>query len=80
MSSLDLSPACLAEIGIMDTETKTSEQSLFRQVMELRDVHLLAAFVLCYVGAEVTLGGTCPHSGRPTTSDLYDELRLQDGL
>ncbi|KIJ59387.1 hypothetical protein HYDPIDRAFT_33252 [Hydnomerulius pinastri MD-312] len=48
---------CLAQIGITDTEKGTSERSPFRQIFALKDVHLLAAFILCYVGAEVTLGG-----------------------
>ncbi|KAF8439080.1 major facilitator superfamily domain-containing protein [Boletus edulis BED1] len=48
---------CLVEIGIMDTEKGTSTESQFRQIMALKDVHLLALFIFCYVGAEVTLGG-----------------------
>lgn len=50
---------CLAEIGIMDTEERTGAHSPVRQILALKDVHLLAAFILCYVGAEVALGGTC---------------------
>ncbi|KAG6377549.1 major facilitator superfamily domain-containing protein [Boletus reticuloceps] len=48
---------CLVEIGIMDTENGTSTESQFRQIMALKDVHLLALFMLCYIGAAVTLGG-----------------------
>lgn len=43
---LDPLLACLAEIGIIDTEKRTSEQSPFGQILGLRDVHLLAALIL----------------------------------
>ncbi|KAG1840110.1 MFS general substrate transporter [Suillus tomentosus] len=48
---------CLSEIGIVDSDNSTSEHSHLRQIFANRDVHLLAAFTLLYVGAEVTLGG-----------------------
>ncbi|KAG8216750.1 hypothetical protein J3R82DRAFT_6965 [Butyriboletus roseoflavus] len=48
---------CLAEIGITDTEKGTSKQNPVRQILALKDVHLLAAFLLCHIGAEVTLRG-----------------------
>ncbi|KAG1823599.1 MFS general substrate transporter [Suillus subaureus] len=48
---------CLAEIGIMDVDNSTSEHSHLRQIFANKDVHLLAAFALLYVGAEVTVGG-----------------------
>ncbi|KAG2357350.1 major facilitator superfamily domain-containing protein [Suillus spraguei] len=45
------------EIGIVDVDNSTSEHSHFRQIFANKDVHLLAAFILLYVGAEVTVGG-----------------------
>ncbi|KAG1745200.1 MFS general substrate transporter [Suillus lakei] len=48
---------CLAEIGIVDVNNNTSEHSHLRQIVANKDVHLLAAFALLYVGAEVTIGG-----------------------
>ncbi|KAG1876342.1 major facilitator superfamily domain-containing protein [Suillus subluteus] len=40
-----------------DGEKGTSEKSQFNQILRLREVHLLAFFILIYVGAEVTMGG-----------------------
>ncbi|KAG1800264.1 MFS general substrate transporter [Suillus plorans] len=48
---------CLSEIGIVDSDNNASEHSHLRQIFGNKDVHLLAAFTLLYVGAEVTLGG-----------------------
>ncbi|KAF8841279.1 MFS general substrate transporter [Paxillus ammoniavirescens] len=48
---------CLAEIGISAEPRNASEHSHFRQIFALKDVHLLASFILFYVGAEVTIGG-----------------------
>ncbi|KAH0839564.1 MFS general substrate transporter [Lanmaoa asiatica] len=48
---------CLAQIGISSGPKQTSEHSHFRQIFTLKDVHLLASFILFYVGAEVTMGG-----------------------
>ncbi|KAG6377546.1 major facilitator superfamily domain-containing protein [Boletus reticuloceps] len=48
---------CLAEIGYPAGEQSESENSHFRQIFALKDVHLLAMFILVYVGVEVTLGG-----------------------
>ncbi|KAG0695920.1 MFS general substrate transporter [Suillus ampliporus] len=48
---------CLAEIGIVDTDNDTSEHSHLKQICANRNVHLLAAFALLYVGVEVTIGG-----------------------
>jgi len=48
---------CLAEIGIVDADHSSSEHSHLRQIFANKDVHLLAAFILFYVGAEVSLGG-----------------------
>ncbi|KAH7923445.1 MFS general substrate transporter [Leucogyrophana mollusca] len=48
---------CLAQIGQEPGEKDTSENSQFRQILGLKDVHLLAFFILVYVGVEVTVGG-----------------------
>ncbi|KAG2109891.1 MFS general substrate transporter [Suillus discolor] len=48
---------CLSEIGIVDSDNDASEHSHLRQIFANKNVHLLAAFTLLYVGAEVTLGG-----------------------
>lgn len=48
---------CLITVGEAVGETGTSEQSPFRQIMSLKTVHLLAFFILVYVGVEVTIGG-----------------------
>ncbi|TFK61130.1 MFS general substrate transporter, partial [Pluteus cervinus] len=49
---------CLAQIGQPVTlEQDTSEKSTFKQIMGLRVVHLMAFFILVYVGVEVTFGG-----------------------
>ncbi|KAG2343075.1 MFS general substrate transporter [Suillus weaverae] len=48
---------CLSEIGIVDVDISTSEHSHLRQIFANKDVHLLASFLLLYVGAEVTVGG-----------------------
>jgi len=44
---------CLAQIGQAPQEQGTSQQSKFRQVFGLKSVHLLAFFILVYVGIEV---------------------------
>ncbi|KAG2050038.1 MFS general substrate transporter [Suillus hirtellus] len=48
---------CLAQIGQPPGEKGTSEKSQFSQILRLREVHLLAFFILIYVGVEVTMGG-----------------------
>jgi fucose permease len=48
---------CLAQIGQPAGEKGTSEKSQFSQILRLREVHLLAFFILIYVGVEVTVGG-----------------------
>ncbi|KAJ7683015.1 major facilitator superfamily domain-containing protein [Mycena rosella] len=48
---------CLVTIGEAPGETGTSEHSTFRQILSLKTVHLLAFFILVYVGVEVTIGG-----------------------
>jgi len=48
---------CLTQIGQPVGEKGTSESSHFKQIFRLREVHLLAFFILVYVGVEVTVGG-----------------------
>ncbi|KAK7044707.1 MFS domain-containing protein [Favolaschia claudopus] len=48
---------CLASVGEAAGETSTSEHSTFRQILSTKTVHLLAFFILVYVGVEVTIGG-----------------------
>ncbi|KAN0097839.1 Major facilitator superfamily domain containing protein [Tylopilus felleus] len=54
---LERQEVCLAQIGISSEPKQTNERSHFRQIFALKDVHLLASFILFYVGAEVTMGG-----------------------
>lgn len=48
----------LQEIGIQPHEEESAQEgrAMIRQVMELKLVHLMAFFILVYVGAEVTIG------------------------
>ena len=69
ISSLtSLATECLIETGQAQTHTTTAnnEDNKYRQIMRLREVHLLAFFILIYVGTEVTLGGQlkCLHTPR----------------
>jgi fucose permease len=48
---------CLAQIGQAAEEPGTSENSKMRQILNLKTVHLLAVFILVYVGVEVTIAG-----------------------
>ncbi|KAJ7269868.1 major facilitator superfamily domain-containing protein [Mycena rebaudengoi] len=48
---------CLALAGVAAGEKGTSEHSKFRQILSHKTVHLLAFFILVYVGVEVTIGG-----------------------
>ena len=45
---------CLAQIGQTTEEQVTSQHSKFRQVFSLKAVHLLAFFILVYVGVEAS--------------------------
>ncbi|TRM59074.1 major facilitator superfamily domain-containing protein [Schizophyllum amplum] len=46
-----------AGLGNPDDGTEVPSGSLFRQILRIRTVWLLAAFALIYIGVEVTLGG-----------------------
>ncbi|KAI0350646.1 MFS general substrate transporter [Trametes cingulata] len=52
---------CLTEIGqtpsVHEEETDNRSGNKYKQIFKLRALHLLAFFVLIYVGVEVTLGG-----------------------
>ncbi|KAJ7353451.1 major facilitator superfamily domain-containing protein [Mycena albidolilacea] len=47
----------LARIGEAVPETNSSDRSNFRQILSIKTVHVLAFFILVYVGVEVTIGG-----------------------
>ena len=49
--------AILIKNGQAPAETSTSHQSIMRQILGNKSVHLVAFFVLAYVGIEVTIGG-----------------------
>ena len=46
----------LREIGVQPRDEPVHEGSMMRQVFQLKLVHLMALFILVYVGAEVTIG------------------------
>ncbi|PCH42939.1 MFS general substrate transporter [Wolfiporia cocos MD-104 SS10] len=48
---------CLAEIGQAPPEKISSNDSKYKQIFRLCAVNILAAFILIYVGVEVTIGG-----------------------
>ncbi|KAI0064423.1 MFS general substrate transporter [Artomyces pyxidatus] len=48
---------CLAQIGQAAEPQGTSDDSKYRQIFKLKVLHLLAFFILVYVGVEVTIGG-----------------------
>lgn len=53
-----LPQACLTEIGQTPShEEQSTTNSKYSQIFGLRALHLLAFFILIYVGVEVTLGG-----------------------
>ncbi|KAJ3907230.1 major facilitator superfamily domain-containing protein [Lentinula edodes] len=49
---------CRAQLGLEAMEPETSEHSPFRQIMNLKSVHILAAFIFLYVGTELFSGWT----------------------
>ncbi|KAL1949087.1 hypothetical protein VTO73DRAFT_10893 [Trametes versicolor] len=48
---------CLAEIGQMPDRESRSSANKYKQIFGLRALHIMAMFILLYVGIEVTLGG-----------------------
>jgi fucose permease len=55
--TLSVCVAILTKNGQPPAETSTSQQSTMRQMLGNKSVHLLAFFILVYVGIEVTVGG-----------------------
>jgi fucose permease len=62
----------LREIGVKPRDELVHEGSMMRQVFQLKLVHIMAFFILVYVGAEVTIGGllvsVVPRLTSPTDS------------
>jgi len=48
---------CLTQIGQPVGEKGKSESNHFKQIFRLREVHLLAFYIMVVVGVEVTIGG-----------------------
>ncbi|KAI0298683.1 major facilitator superfamily domain-containing protein [Multifurca ochricompacta] len=48
---------CLAEIGQAAEEKEKDSDSQYKEMFKLKALHLLAFFILVYVGVEVTIGG-----------------------
>ena len=49
---------CLAQIGQLTEEKESANGSKYKEMFKLKALHLLALFILVYVGVEVTIGGT----------------------
>ncbi|KAH8113850.1 MFS general substrate transporter, partial [Phellopilus nigrolimitatus] len=49
--------AVLAKSGHVPREKSRSRENHYKQILELKVVHILAFFILAYVGVEVTIGG-----------------------
>ena len=55
---------CLAQIGQLTEEKESVNGSKYKEMFKLKALHLLALFILVYVGVEVTIGGMkLAHSG-----------------
>ncbi|KAH9061095.1 major facilitator superfamily domain-containing protein [Lactarius vividus] len=48
---------CLAQIGQLPEEKEGVNDSKYKEMFKLKSLHLLALFILVYVGIEVTIGG-----------------------
>ncbi|KAH9003402.1 MFS general substrate transporter [Lactarius hatsudake] len=48
---------CLAQIGQLPEEKEGVNGSKYKEMFKLKSLHLLALFILVYVGVEVTIGG-----------------------
>ncbi|KAJ7309185.1 hypothetical protein DFH08DRAFT_899746 [Mycena albidolilacea] len=57
MGMVHASYESLARIGEAVPATNSSDHSNFRQILSIKTVHVLAFFILVYVGVEVTIGG-----------------------
>ena len=51
---------CLAQIGQAAEEKETVRGSKYKAMFRLNALHILAFFILVYVGVEVTIGGKPP--------------------
>lgn len=49
----------MKEAGQTPREENKAEENLYRQMLKLTTVRLLACFGLPYVGVEVSIGGKC---------------------
>jgi fucose permease len=49
---------CLAQIGQLPEEKESADGNKYKKMFKLKALHLLALFILVYVGVEVTIGGT----------------------
>jgi fucose permease len=52
---------CLTQIGERTEENETVAGSRYKEMFKLKALHLLALFIMVYVGIEVTIGGK-PHT------------------
>ena len=52
---------CLTQIGEGTEEKETVTGSRYKEMFKLKSLHLLALFIMVYVGVEVTIGGK-PHT------------------
>lgn len=49
---------CLIEAGeTIPKNAEASEKAGYKQILQLKAVHLLAIFLILYIGVEVTIGG-----------------------
>lgn len=58
---------CLAQIGQLAEERESVNGSKYKEMFKLKALHLLALFILVYVGVEVTIGGTSLAPSVPLT-------------
>ncbi len=72
--------AALAEIGETPPpeETQEIQENKYRQMFKLKSLHLMAVFVLIYVGVEVTLGGQSAENLAFRSCDSPFDLRRLD--
>lgn len=69
---INLEAECLTLAGEVIPDRVAGEEGTFKEVMKCRAVHLLAFFILIYVGVEVTSGGERIH--------FHLDLKTTDGL
>ena len=60
------------------TAAAGTDDSKYKQIFRLRSLHLMAFFILIYVGVEVTLGGGCMFVRTAPTRPLTHKMS-QDG-